>query len=218
MDCTEYKKCCPQCGTIQRYKSKYILNKSIKKNIKCLYCSNVIRGKTSNRLGCHHTDATKKLMSSLKIGVKRTENSKKKQSQSRKNLYKDPLKKELLSKRIKEAMNRPDVRKKHIKSLSESKHLGKSVDKGQLEMINCWNKFGFNFILNYQVYTDDFLCYLDGYDKEKNVVLEYDSKYHNKFGQKEKDLIRQQKIINILKPKKFWRYNSITKQCKNVLE
>jgi actin-related protein len=36
--------------------------------------------------------------------------------------------------------------------------------------------------------------------------------------QKEKDLIRQNKIINILKPKKFWRYDVINKQFRNVLE
>jgi len=50
----------------------------------------------------------------------------------------------------------------------------------------------------------------------KNIVLEYDSKYHNR--QKQKDLVRQEKIINILKPKKFWRYDVVNKQCKNILE
>jgi hypothetical protein len=48
-------------------------------------------------------------------------------------------------------------------------------------------------------------------------VVEYDSKYHHGKQQKEKDLIRQQKIIDILKPKKFWRYNSIIKDIKDVL-
>ena len=35
---------------------------------------------------------------------------------------------------------------------------------------------------------------------------------------KQKDLIRQNKIIDILKPNKFWRYDAVNKQCKNVLE
>jgi len=56
---------------------------------------------------------------------------------------------------------------------------------------------------------DKDLFYIDGYDKEHNVVLEYDGKYHNKTYQKRKDLIRQQKIIEILKPKRFWRYNKV---------
>jgi len=118
---------------------------------------------------------------------------------------------------IVEAMHRPDVRKKHITGLHHSKWLKVRTDKGQLEMIACWNKMGFKFEPNYQVHTDTDLFYIDGYDKEHGVVLEYDSKYHNKGHQQQKDLIRQQKIIDILKPKKFWRYNAVKKQCKNVL-
>ena len=38
----------------------------------------------------------------------------------------------------------------------------------------------------------------------------------NRFGQREKDSVRQQKIIDILKPKKFWRYNSEDKQFKSI--
>jgi hypothetical protein len=49
--------------------------------------------------------------------------------------------------------------------------------------------------------------------------MEYDGKYHfTKSGQKEKDRIRQTKIIDILKPKKFWRYNAMNKQFRNILE
>jgi hypothetical protein len=29
--------------------------------------------------------------------------------------------------------------------------------------------------------------------------------------------IRQQKIIDLLHPKKFWRYDAASKQCKNVV-
>jgi len=60
------------------------------------------------------------------------------------------------------------------------------------------------------------LFYIDGYDKEKNVVLEYDSKYHFKRVQKQKDLIRQNKIIEILHPTVFWRYNSISKKFNDI--
>lgn len=68
---------------------------------------------------------------------------------------------------------------------------------------------GFRFEPNYQVHTDTDLFYVDGYDKEHNVVLEYDSKYHKKACQKQKDLARQNRVIDILHPKKFWRYNSV---------
>jgi CRISPR/Cas system CSM-associated protein Csm5 (group 7 of RAMP superfamily) len=64
--------------------------------------------------------------------------------------------------------------------------------------------------------TDTFLAYLDGYDKNKNVILEYDSKYHNRPNQKKADLIRQQKIIDVLNPKVFWRYDSVNDEFTDV--
>ena len=79
------------------------------------------------------------------------------------------------------------------------------------------NTFGFHFQPNYEIHTDMDLFYVDGYDPEHNVVLEYDSKYHHKPYQQQKDLVRQQKIIDILQPKKFWRYDAANKQWKNVL-
>jgi hypothetical protein len=48
---------------------------------------------------------------------------------------------------------------------------------------------------------------LDGYDKEKNVVFEYDEPKHNKKCQIEKDKYRQQIIIDKLKPVEFLRFN-----------
>jgi very-short-patch-repair endonuclease len=100
-----------------------------------------------------------------------------------------------------------------MKALSETKYLGKSVDKGQLEFLVKWNRLGFEFEPNYQVYTEKDLFYIDGYDKEHNVVVEYDSKYHNKTHQKQKDLIRQNKIIDILSRKNS---GGITPQINNV--
>lgn len=43
--------------------------------------------------------------------------------------------------------------------------------------------------------------FLDGYDKENNIVYEFDEAYHNSKKQKEKDLIREEKIKNFLKCK-----------------
>ncbi len=48
---------------------------------------------------------------------------------------------------------------------------------------------------------------LDGYDKEKNVIFEYDEKHHRYKKFSKKDLIRQKNIINKLNPKKFIRYD-----------
>lgn len=93
------------------------------------------------------------------------------------------------------------------------------TDKGQLELLNKWKLLGFRFEPNYQIKGEDFLYYVDGYDPIHNVALEYDSEYHyRKPSIKEKDEIRQQNIINVLKPSKFWRYNAMSKTWKNVME
>lgn len=151
-------------------------------------------GKNHPFYGKHHSEEMKRKQSERYRGAKLSDETKKKVSDSNK-----------------KAWNNPVIKKKYYDALSKTKWLKVRPDLGQLELLEKWNKLGFNFQPNYQIHTDDFLCYVDGYDKEKSVVLEYDSKYHNGFFQKEKDLIRQQKIIDILKPKKFWRYNKISK-------
>jgi hypothetical protein len=48
---------------------------------------------------------------------------------------------------------------------------------------------------------------LDGYDKKRNIVFEYDEPKHNKKSQIEKDRRREKIIIEKLKPKMFLRFN-----------
>jgi very-short-patch-repair endonuclease len=141
-------------------------------------------------LGKHHSDEMKKKQSERNLGRKLSTETKK---------------------RLKNASilcwENPTIRKKYYDALAKTKWINVRTDVGQLELIEKWNRLGFNFEPNFQLKTDDFLYYLDGYDKEKNVVLEYDGKYHSRQSQKKQDQIRQQNIIDILKPKKFWRYN-----------
>lgn len=216
MEASEYKRNCPECRREIHYIPRDSFNHA-KPWKKCRYCCNVIRGKTSNRKGCYHTEETKKLMSLAKLGKKQSEKMRKSRSESRKRLYQNPIEVEKMAQKVKMAMHRPDVRKKHIEALHHSKWIKVRTDKGQLELLEKWNRMGFHFEPNYQLKTDTDLFYIDGYDKEKNVVLEFDSKYHRRFGQREKDLIRQQKIIDILKPKRFWRFDSESKQIKNAI-
>lgn len=57
--------------------------------------------------------------------------------------------------------------------------------------------------------------FLDGYDKKKNIVVEYDEKHHyDVYGKlKEKDVVRMNYIINKLQCK-FFRYNEKTQELK----
>lgn len=61
--------------------------------------------------------------------------------------------------------------------------------------------------------------FVDAYDKEKNVVLEFDEAAHYVDAQnnvlREKDLIRQKNIIDHLHCE-YWRYNSVTRQLWKV--
>ena len=115
------------------------------------------------------------------------------------------------SDRMKTVMHRPDVRQKHMDALQKSKWIKVKCDIGQLELLEKWNKLGFKFESNFQLRTENDLFYIDGYDVENNVVLEFDSKYHHKPYVKVRDEVRQQKIIDTLKPKVFWRYDSVSK-------
>jgi hypothetical protein len=133
-------------------------------------------------------------------------------------VFNSPEYKEKLKNASINAWKNPTIRKKYNDALVKTKWIKVRTDKGQLELMDKWNKLGFRFQPNYQIKTDKDLFYIDGYDPIHNVVLEYDGKYHLKPSQQQKDLIRQNKIIDILHPKKFWRYNAMNKQYKNILE
>ena len=48
---------------------------------------------------------------------------------------------------------------------------------------------------------------VDGYDKNKNIVFEYDERHHNGPKRKQKDIKRQQIIMEKIKPSMFIRYD-----------
>jgi len=66
-------------------------------------------------------------------------------------------------------------------------------------------------------YIKELGYFLDAYDKEKNIVIEYDERKHFTVdGQlKQKDVIRQHQIENHLSCK-FLRYNELTKQLEST--
>ena len=130
--------------------------------------------------------------------------------------YNNPDERTKTSDAVKMAMCNPEVRKRFVDAMARTKWLKVKADGGQLELLEKWNRLGFKFEPNYQVHTDTDLFYIDGYDEKHNVVMEYDSKYHHRPHQHQKDLVRQQKIIDILRPKMFWRYDATNKQWKNV--
>jgi hypothetical protein len=214
-----YMRNCPKCGKEIYHTTKHILNQSIKGNRICKSCSKMF---TNNpNFNTHFSDERKNKISKScsidRINRYSDKRERDKLSKSQIKRYSNEEQKKNTSIFTKTAMRDPKIRKKHLDALHNSQWLKVKTDEGQLELIENLNSIGFNFQPNFQVKTNQDLFYIDGYDKEKNVVLEYDSKYHNRRQQKEKDLVRQQKIIEILKPKKFWRYDGVTKSFTEVI-
>jgi len=230
-----FTRCCPSCNKIITYTRKDSLNLAIKKNCKCKSCSFKERKYTINfgekmKLVYKNMSPEQKLKKAGMLGKKHTMLTKEKMSKSAKIKYISPKfngtgrrafytveQRKTISEKIKNAWKNPEIRKKYHTALLKTKWLKVRCDKGQLEILEKWNHLGFNFEPNYQIKINSNLFYLDGYDKSKNVVFEFDSKYHSRPSQKEKDIIRQENIIKLLNPKKFWRYNLETKTFKNVI-
>ena len=57
-----------------------------------------------------------------------------------------------------------------------------------------------------EYYIKNLGYWIDGYDKKRNIVVEYDESYHNSPKQRKKDNIRQKQIKKLLKCR-FFRYN-----------
>ncbi len=184
------------------HKGKATWNKG--KRLSCEHRSKLSishKGKVSPFKGRTHSICAKRAISKGHIGKPLSEQHRKKMSNS-----------------IKIALWKPDIRKKLLDALSKTKYLSTSVDVGQLDFITKWNRLGFNLVPNYEVKTDQDLFYVDGYDKQKKVIVEYDSKYHLQSTQKKKDLVRQNKIIDILQPNTFWRYDAVNRTFRNVMK
>ena len=90
---------------------------------------------------------------------------------------------------MKKAWLNPTIRNKYLDSMKTSSWVNVRCDKNQPHLIEKWNRLGFNFEINFKIVCGKNIYYLDGYDKDKNVVLEIDSKYHKKPSQIKKDLI-----------------------------
>jgi len=139
-----------------------------------------IKNRTISQTGLKRTDKTRKKISESQIGKKVSQETRAKQSISAiKRLKKYKL------------YNKPNFNPKACEFI---------------DRLN--NNMGFNLkhaLNGGEVWLNGF--YPDGYDKDRNIIFEYDEKWHNSSKLKEKDLKRQEKLINEIKPSKFIRYD-----------
>lgn len=243
-----WKKNCPKCGGEQVYTRKSFLNRSIRLNKQCRKCmfdsqeyknKHIVNSKVmwiNKRVEItkkRNTLEAKKKWRKSAIPSFNSKEYKEKQSVLQKKLLElHPERVDENSKRISNIWNdktsvyyTEEFREKlRIARIKQIENLGvvtsnynpnacKFFDK--LNKENGWN---LQHALNGgEIKVSGY--FLDAYDKERHIVVEYDEPHHyNFFGNlNKKDEVRQQRIINKLNPQKFLRYNEEKKNLYEII-
>jgi len=185
-----FERSCPKCGKILKHFTSASLKAIAKKGRTCRSCANKgennpMYGRTGEKCPRYGTIGEKHPL----FGVPVPEDRKKKISKHHKGIKLSEEHKQSLSraaiKRIKESPGQfaPNYNLKSIPILQQvARDLGLNIQHAEN---------GGEFYIKGLGY------WVDGYDKEKNVVIEYYEKAHNRF--REKDEKRKQEIMNFLK-------------------
>jgi hypothetical protein len=200
-----FERNCPKCNKPLKYKSYHTWWIAKKTNQSCISCSKkgkpqsnefkehlskIMSGEGNPMYGKHHTQKMKDFISNLNkgnkagLGYKFSDNSKQKMREA--------------------VINR--IKKYGIHSRNFNPNACKIIDEYGKK-----NGYKFQHALNGgEVSVVGYL--VDGYDKEKNVIFEYDERHHFDSDRKLKlkDYNRMNAIKNKLKCK-FLRYNELTK-------
>ena len=189
----EWKRNCPSCNIELKYKKKQIFDVCIQRNSVCLKCSAI---KRTQKFGWNFSTIRNCPSCNNVIKYKSPGNrtiAEKKKSVCRK--CKHELHKEKILLNLKDKHTLANYNPKACEyfdklNLENDWKLQHALNGGEIK------------VLNY---------FIDAYDKEKNIVVEYDEKYHySRNGKlKEKDILRQQRIVEYLKCR-FFRYNEKT--------
>lgn len=200
---TDHKKNCPKCGKIQYYSRVDVFNLAVKNNWPCLSCS---------QKGRNVSDETKEKLRMASSGFKRPQQVKDKISSTMKGRKGNPHSEETkhklrlatinsLKKRgcIPSARNYNPIACQFIDRLNQSNgwSLRHALNGGEEEL------YGY---------------FIDGYDKERNIIFEYDEIHHERRDRKEKDRIKQERLIREIHPTDFIRYNEKENKLYSVYE
>lgn len=188
----ELKKHCPKCGREQHYSRIDVLRLATKNNTICLSCSQLgksLSDNTKNKISlslkgcCRPINVCDKISKSMigNVGKQHTEETKYK---LRISTIKDLKKKGILPSNV----NFNPKACEFIDKLNEERgwNLQHALNGGEIEL------YGY---------------FVDGYDKERNIIFEYDEHNHERRDRKQKDLIRQENLLKNIVPSLFIRYN-----------
>ena len=186
---------CPECNTELFYYSRQNLWRANKNKCICRKCN------LTNNSFAKNLKFSKEVIERLKklsLGRKHTEETKLKISQSHRGKSTNPFTEETREKmRI--------ARWRQIENLGG----GPMYNPDACNFIDKLNKEkGWN--LRHALNGGEIrICgySLDGYDKDRNIVFEYDEKEHHTPIRRKKDLVRQNRILERIKPSLFLRYD-----------
>lgn len=226
---------CPKCGKDTHHSKKEYRDRAIRKNTKCIKCNNL------SMTGVHRVLPEKLLIKLSKLfkGVPRSQKTKDKISKALKGKPLSEETKRKLSKALignipwnkgkpateeQKYKNRvATIKDLQRKGIFPGCEFSKNYNPKACKFIDeIGKKLGYNFqhALNggeIELYG----YFVDGYDKEKNIIVEYDEPKHNLPPQIKKDMLRQENLIREIKPTLFLRYNEEFKKlydCQTGLE
>jgi len=201
-----YKKC-PKCNSPIKYINEYKAFYAYHKKSVCKECTKLT---ISKKLEGHIVlEKTKQKIKEKRKSQIITEEEKLKISQKLKGIQRPPMSAETKNKLSKihkgRISNRKGIklseetkRKCRIAHIERLKRLGiksENKDFGSDEFFKSLNNIG---ICNFQqeYYIKELGYIVDGFDEKHRIILEYDTSYHKRPGQKIKDEIRQNNILN----------------------
>ena len=199
---------CPKCSKLLIYSSRRNFIRATKKNGNCFDCN--LYGHTFNN-GRIISNDIKKKMSASKIGKVRDEKTKLKISNSKKG---KPIT-HIISGETREKMR--INRLNQIKSLGNTNRMYNPKACQFIDKLNQEKGWNLQHALNGgEIMISGYS--LDGYDKERNIIFEYDEPNHHYHSYKHKDLIRQKRLIKKMTPFMFLRYDEKFDNLYNVIQ
>jgi hypothetical protein len=198
---TDFYKTCPVCFKTVFYNNLYALQNSVKNNTSCRSCS---KSKTNHpRYGIKQSDEEKEKRNLKLKGLKRNKESIKKYSLSKMG-DKNPM---YGNNKLKTKEHRRKIRLSCINTYKNKIGIDKTLLPRHnpiackiIDEYGIKNGYIFQHALNGgEFYIKELGYWVDGYDKSKNVVIEYYEKEHNRQKRKEKDDRRMLEIIDFLK-------------------
>lgn len=200
---SDFNKVCSCCGYKIYYKTKYTLDSSIEIHSLCRKCSKTgINSPVKGRI----QPGEEKEKRNIKLrGKVRTLESRKRYSDSKRG-EKNPMFGKHISK---SPVHKRKIRLGCIKNYENKLKWGAKLSPrhnpiacGIIEKYGSDNGYVFQHALNGgEFYIKELGYWVDGYDIDKNVVIEYYESFHNRTDKKMKDKNRMNEIVNYLKCK-----------------